>query len=140
MRIFKAVLAALLIIIFIALLVSAYNQYSITLSTAGLVDTTSSITNQLVLDSLAYESGGNVQEYVIDPDKISSLEFRQEIGGENFEFQLTLFYNPEEELVLGPYGLTPPDGKAICTVSAPVVIYENNRLEFAKLEVKVWRA
>lgn len=140
MRIFKAVLAALLIIIFIALLVSAYNQYTLTLSVAGLVDTTSSITNQLVLDSLAYESGGNVQEYVIDPDKITSLEFRQEVGGENFEFQLTLFYNPGEERVLGPYGPTPPEGKAVCTLSASVVMYENNRLEYAKLEVKVWRA
>ena len=139
MRIFKSVLAALLIVIFIALLVSAYNQYSFTLSTAGLVDATTSITNHLVLDSLAHESGGNVQEYVIDPGKIPSLEFRQEIGGENFEFQLTLSYNPGEEQVLGPYGPTPPEGKTVATFLAPIVIYENNRLEFAKLEVKVWR-
>lgn len=133
-------LAALLIIIFIALLVSAYTQYRVTLATAGLVDTTSSITNQLVLDSLAHESGGNVHEYVIDPDKISSLEFTQEVGGENFEFQLTLYYNPGDEQVLGPYGLTPPERKAVCTFSTPVVVYDNNRLEFGKLEVKVWRA
>lgn len=140
MRIFKAVLAALLIIIFIALLVSAYNQYSITLSTAGLVDATSSITNHLVLDNLAHESGGNVQEYVIDPSKISSLEFREEVGGENFEFQLTLSYNPGDGQILGPSGPTPPEGKAVCALSIPVAIYDNNRLEFAKLEVKVWRA
>ena len=136
MRIFKAVLAALLIVIFIALLVSAYNQYSLTLSTAGLVDATTSITNHLVLDSLAHESGGNVQEYVIDPGKISSLGFRQEIGGENFGFQLTLFYNTGEN---SPYGPAPPEDKAVATFLAPIVIYENNRLEFAKLEVKVWR-
>jgi hypothetical protein len=135
-RIFKSVLAAFLIIIFIALLVSAYNQYSLTLSTAGLVDAATSITNHLVLDSLARESGGNVQEYVIDPSKISSLEFRQEIGGENFGFQLTLFYNTGEN---SPYGPMPPEGKAVATFLAPIVIYENNRLEFAKLEVRVWR-
>lgn len=136
MRIFKAVLAALLIVIFIALLVSAYNQYSLTLSTAGLVDATTSITNHLVLDSLAHESRGNVQEYVIDPGKIPSLDFRQEIGGENFGFQLTLFYNTGENC---PYGPASPEGKAVATFLAPIVIYENNRLEFAKLEVKVWR-
>ena len=138
MRIFKAVLAALLIVIFIALLVSAYNQYSLTLSTAGLVDATTSITNHLVLYNLAHESGGNVREYVIDPGKISSLDnFRQEIGGENFGFQLTLFYNTGENL--GPCGPAPLEGKAVATFLAPVVVYENNRLEPANLEVKVWR-
>jgi len=135
-RIFKAVLAALLIVIFIALLVSAYNQYSLTLSTAGLVDATTSITNHLVIDNLAHKSGGNVQEYVIDPGKIPSLEFRQEIGGENFGFHLILFYNTGENLDCGP---PLPEGKAVAAFLAPVVVYENNRLEPAKLEVKVWR-
>ena len=139
MRIFKAVMAALLIVVFIALLVSAYNQYSLTLSTAGLVDATTSITNHLVLDRLAHESGGNVQEYVIDLGKIPLLDFRQDIGGENFGFQLTLYDNRGEERVLGPYGPTPPEGRAVATFLAPVVVYENNRLEPAKLEVKVWR-
>lgn len=139
MRIFKAVLVVFLIVIFIALLVSAYSQYRITLSTAGLVDTTSSITNQLVLDSLAYESGGNVMEYVIDTGKAPSLEFRQEIGEENFEFQFTIRYDPENEQVLGPYGPTPPKDRPVCTISVPVAMYQNNRLEPAKLEVSVWR-
>ena len=131
-------LAALLIIIFIALLISAYNQYSLTLSTAGLVDATTSITNHLVLYSLVHESGGNVQEYVIDPGKIPSLGFREEIGGENFEFQLTLSYSGGR--VLGPLGPMSPEERAVCAFSTPVVAYENNRLEFAKLEVKVWHA
>ena len=130
-------MAALLVIIFVALLVSAYNQYNLNLSTIGLVDATTSITNHLVLYSLAHESGGNVQEYVIDPGKIPSLGFREEIGGENFEFQLTLSY--PEGRVLGPSGSTPPEGRAVCAFSTPVAVYENNRLEFAKLEVKVWR-
>lgn len=138
MRIFRAVLAVLLIVIFIALLVSAYTQYNLTLSTAGLVDATTSITNHLALYSLAHESGGNVQEYVIDPARILSLEFRQEVGGENFEFQFTVSY--PQGRVLGPFGPAPPEGRAFCTFSTPVVVYENNRLEYAKLEVKVWRA
>ncbi len=126
-------------VVFIALLASAYHRYQLTLSTVGLVDTTSSITNQLVLDTLAHEEGGKVQEYVIDSEKISSLDFSQEVGGENFEFQLTLRH-PGSEQVLGPYGPTPPEGKMFTSISVPVVTYENNRLEPAKLEVRVWRA
>ena len=129
-----------MVVIFIALLASAYHQYRLVSSTTALVDTTSSITNKLVLDSLAHEEGGSVREYVIDPEKIASLDFRQEIGGENFEFQLTLRYKLETERVLGPYGPTPPEGRAVCAITVPVVLYENNRLEYAKLEVRVWRA
>ena len=128
-----------MVVIFIALLASAYHQYRLVSSTAALVDTTSSITNKLVLDSLAHEEDGSVREYVIDPDKIASLDFRQEVGGENFEFQLTLRYKLGER-VLGPHGLTPPEGRAVCAITVPVVLYENNRLEYAKLEVRVWRA
>lgn len=127
-------------IVFIALLVSAYHRYRTTLSTVELIDTTSSLTNQLVLDNLAHVKGGGVQEYVIDSGKITSLDFTQQIGGENFEFQLTLRYNPESEQVLGPYGPAPPDDRMIASLTSPVVLYENNRLEFAKLEVMVWRA
>jgi hypothetical protein len=137
-RIFRALLAILLIIIFVALLVSAYTQYNLTLSTVGLVDATTSITNHLALYSLAHESGGNVQEYVIDPARIPSLEFSQEVGGENFEFQFTISY--QWGRVLGPSGPMPPEGRAFCAFSTPVVVYENNRFEYAKLEVKVWHA
>ncbi|HDI12643.1 MAG TPA: hypothetical protein ENF64_00840 [Hadesarchaea archaeon] len=133
-------LAAFLVIVFISLLVSAYTHYQVVLSTAGLVDTASSITNQLVLNSLAYESGGNVMEYVIDPDKAASLECREEIGGENFEFQFSIFYNWENEMIMGPYGPAPPEGREISAVSVPVVLYWNDRFEPAKLQVRVWRA
>lgn len=138
MRIFRAMLALLLIVIFIAMLASAYVQYNNTLSAVGLVDATTSITNHLVLYTLAYESGGNVQEYVIDPAKIISIEdFRQEIGGENFEFQLTLFYSTGERENYGP---APAEGKAVAALFVPVSLHENNRVEFAKLGVKAWRA
>lgn len=140
MRIFKAVLAALLVVVFIALLASAYHRYHLTLSIVGLIDTTSSLTNQLVLDTLAHEEGEAIQGYVIDPEKITSLDFRQEVAGENFEFQLTLRYGTGAQQVFGPYGPAPPEGTAVATLSVPVVVYENNRLEPAKLEVKTWRA
>jgi hypothetical protein len=131
-------LALLLIVIFISLLASAYAQYNRTLSTVGLVDATTSITNHLVLYTLAHESGGNVQEYVIDSAKITAVEnFRQEIGGENFEFQLTLFYSTGHRKNYGP---APAEGKAVAAFLTPVVVYENNRFEFAKLGVKAWRA
>ncbi len=133
-------LAILLIVIFIALLVSAYNQYQLTLSTAGLVDTASSITNNLVIDKLAREEGGRLKEYVVDLDKIFTLDNRIEVGGENFEFQLKLYYKTFAERMLGPFGSTPLDGRAVSVLTLPVALYENGRIVYANLEVKVWRA
>ncbi|MFH1821020.1 MAG: hypothetical protein ABH852_01045 [Methanobacteriota archaeon] len=127
-------------VVFIALLVSAYSQYQSMLSTAGLVDTTSTITNDLVLNSLALEEGSRTREYVVDSDEISSLDFMREVGGDNFEFQIKITYNQETEVVLGPYGPSPPDGRPVSALSVPVTIYENGRLTYAKMEVKVWRA
>lgn len=126
-------------VVFIVLLVSAYSQYQLMLSTTGLVDTASSITNDIVLNSLAREEGPRLHEYVIDVGKIPSLDFRREVGGDNFQFQLKVSYNPEAEIVIGPYGPSPPDGRSISSLSVPVTLYENGRLNYAKLELKVWR-
>jgi hypothetical protein len=134
------VLTVLLVVVFLALLVSAYSQYQFMLTTAGLVDTASSVTNDLVVNDLALERGGRLQEYVIDPGKISSLDFRKEIGGDNFEFQLKISYNSHGERVLGPYGENQPVGKAVAAIAVPVALYDNGRLTYARLEVKVWRA
>jgi len=138
-RIFKAVLAIMLVVVFIALLVSAYSQYQTMLSTAGLVDTTSTITNDLVLNKMAREEGFRAQEYVLDLDKVSSIDFSEEVGGDNFSFQIKFSYNPDSEIVLGPYGPSPPEGKPVSAISVPVTLYENGRLNYAKMEVKVWR-
>ena len=133
-------MAILLAIVFIALLVSAYSQYQSMLSTAGLVDTASSITNDLVLNSLAHEEGSRTREYVVDPARISSLDFMQEVGGDNFQFQIKLSYNSMAGAVLGTYGPSPLEGRSVSVLSIPVTLYENGRLTYAKLEVKVWRA
>ena len=78
----------------------------------------------------------------MDAAKISSLSFRQEVGGDNFEFLIKLSYNPEAERVLGPYpkNTSPPAGRAVSVISVPVTLYENGRFSYAKLEVQVWRA
>jgi hypothetical protein len=139
-RIFKAVLSALLVVVFIGLLVSAYTHHRTLMSIAGLVDASSSITNHLVLQGLVYEEAGDLYEYVVDPAKVSALTFSQEIGGDNFRFQLRLRYGLSVERVLGPYGPEVPDGRAVASISIPVVVFENYRFEVGKLEVKVWRA
>lgn len=139
-RIFKSVLAVLLAIVFIALLVSAYSQYQSVLLTAGLIDAASTITNDLVLNRLAHVEGFHAREYVLDVERISSLDFKEELGGDNFFFQIKLSYNPGAEMVLGPYGPSPPEGKPVSALSVPVSLYQNGRLTYAKLEVKVWRA
>ncbi|MBC7219595.1 MAG: hypothetical protein H5T49_05655 [Hadesarchaea archaeon] len=133
-------MAVLLAIVFLALLVSAYNQHQTVLSTAGLIDTATSITNDLVLNRLAHVEGSRRLEYVVDVEKITSLEFKQEVGGENFSYQIEIRYNPEAEVILGPFGPSPPEGRAVSAISVPVTLYQKGRLVYAKMEVKVWRA
>jgi len=138
-RIFKAVVSALLVITFIALLLSAYTQYKTNMSVAGLVDASSSLANHIALKTLAYEEGGYTKEYVVDPQKIPLLDFRQEIGGENFAFQVTLRYTAGTEHVLGPYGPATPSEKAVSNITVPITVFDNYRFETGKMEVKVWR-
>ncbi|MEW6592885.1 MAG: hypothetical protein AB1305_04320 [Candidatus Hadarchaeota archaeon] len=126
-------------ITFIALLASAYSQYKTNLGVAGLVDASSSIANHLALETLAYRQGSSVREYVVDPGKVQSMQFKQEIGGENFEFQLALKYLAGAERALGPYGSAPPAQKAVSTISIPVSVFDNYRFEAGKMELKVWR-
>jgi hypothetical protein len=133
-------LAILLVIVFLTLLVSAYSQHQEMLATAGLIDTATTVTNNLVLNRLAFVEGYRTREYVVDVEKISSLDFRPEVGGENFLYQITLRYNPRDETVLGPYGPSPPEGKPVSAIVVPVTLYQKGRLIYAKLEVKVWRS
>ncbi len=130
----------MLVVVFIALLVSAYSQNQTMLATAGLVDTASTITNDLVLNKLAHLEGTRTREYILDVGNISSLSFAEEIGGDNFSYQVKLSYRPGAEVVLGPYGPAPPQGRPVSVISVPVTLYENGRLTYAKMEVKVWRA
>ncbi len=130
----------MLVVVFIALLVSAYSQYQSVLSTAGLVDTASTITNDLVLNKMAREEGLRTQEYVLDLGKVSAIDFSEEVGGDNFSFQIKILYRPGAEAVLGPYGPAPPEGRPVSVISVSVTLYENGRLSHAKMEVKVWRA
>ncbi len=130
----------MLVVVFIALLVSAYSQYQSMLATAGLADTASTITNDLVLNKLAHQEGAQAREYILDPGNIPSLSFTEEIGGDNFTYQIKISYHPGAEAVLGPYGPSPPQGRPVSVILVPVALYENGRLTYAQMEVKVWHA
>ncbi|MGQ9788039.1 MAG: hypothetical protein ACUVQM_01800 [Candidatus Hadarchaeaceae archaeon] len=105
-----------------------------------MIDTATSITNDLVLNRLAHVEGNRRLEYVVEVEKITSLEYRQEVGGENFSYQIKIYYNPDAEIVLGPFGPSSPDGRAVSSISVPITLYQRGRLVYAKMEVKVWRA
>ncbi len=138
MRIFKAVISALLVITFIGLLASAYSNYQTLVSVAGLVDASSSVANHLVINEIVYEDGTGPREYVVDPLKIPQIDFSQEIGGDNFSYQIYLKYGVGDEKVLGPYGPEVPN-KAVASLAVPVVVAENYRFEAGKMEMKIWR-
>lgn len=124
------------------LVVSAYRQYRTSSEAALLTDATSSVASHLAIDELAYTNpAGETNTYIIDPVKLGSLtNFRRVIGGENYEFQISLFYKSSEEHVLGPYGAAPPEGRPNCTLEVAAAIFENNHPLPAKLEVVAWRA
>jgi len=140
--IFKTLITALLVITFVMLVVSAYQQYRSSSEMALLSDSTSSIATHLALDELAYvDAAGTSHPYVIDEAKLRSLEsFKQAVGGENFEFQVSIFYMGENERVLGPYGPALPEEKMNCTLIFAAALFENGRYLPAKIKVMAWRA
>jgi hypothetical protein len=124
------------------LVVSAYQQYRLSSEMALLSDSTSSIATHLTLDELAYvDATGTSHPYVVDAAKLSSLgDFRRKVGGDNFEFQVSVFYMRENECVLGPYGSTLPEEKMNCTLIFAATIFENDRYLPVKIKVIAWRA
>jgi hypothetical protein len=123
------------------LVVSAYQQYRSSSEMALLSDSTSSITTHLALDELAYvDATGTSHPYVIDEAKLQSLEsFKQAVGGENFEFQVSVLYMGENE-PLGPYGPALPKEKMNCTLIFAASLFQNGRYLPAKITVMAWRA
>jgi len=126
------------------LVVSAYRQYRYSSEMALLSDSTSSIVTHLALDEreLAYiDATGTPRPYVIDPAKLPLLtNFRRTVGGDNFEFQVSVLYMHENECVLGPYGPTLQEEKMNCTLIFAATIFENDRYLPAKIKVVAWRA
>jgi hypothetical protein len=130
------------------LVVSAYQQYRSSSEMALLSDSTSSIATHLALDEheLAYVdlATDTSHPYVIDEAKLLPLKnqpenhFRQAVGGENFEFQVSVSYMGENE-PLGPYGPS-PENKMNCTIIFATTLFENGRYLPAKIKVMAWRA
>jgi hypothetical protein len=126
------------------LVVSAYQQYRSSSEMALLSDSTSSIATHLALDELAYvDATGTSHPYVIDEAKLQSLEsFTQAVGGENFEFRVSVLENMSGDgrEIEPQYNPDLPEGKMNCTLIFAVTLFENGRYIPAKIEVMAWRA
>ena len=140
-QIFKTLITCILVISFLMITVSAYQQHRTISALAELTDATSAIVTRLSVEELAYvDNDGKLHMYSIDPAKLESCSARWEIGGENFDFQVFVGYEAGVEHVLGPYGPAPPDDRARCSLAVPCALYENDRFLPAKLSVIAWRA
>jgi hypothetical protein len=135
-RIFKAIVTILMVILFITLLFSAYHHQNVVISTAGLVDATGTIANHLALDELAVRLGNLVLEYTVDPERVNSLEFCETVGGENFGYRLRI-RSEGMDIEAGPPA---QEGRETCSIVLPVCVFENFRRIPGKMEVVVWRA
>jgi len=140
-QILKTLVTCILVISFLLVTVSAYQQHRKISALAELSDATSAIITRISVEELAYvDNNGNLHTYTIDPAKLESLSTRREFGGENFDFQVSIRYEAGGECVLGPFGLTPPDDRTIGSLAVPCVLYENAYFSPAKLSVMAWRA
>jgi len=137
-QILKMLVACILVIAFILVTASAYRQHRTTSALAKLTDATSSIVTQLAVDELAHvDETGNKHSYVLDPDKLENLTFKRKIGGENFEFQVSLGYQGSENRTFGP---APSENRTNCSLVAACSLWLNDRFQLAKLGVIAWYA
>jgi len=137
-QILKMLVACILVITFVLVTASAYRQHRTISALAKLTDATSSIVTQLAVDELAHvDEAGNKYSYVLDQGRVENLTFRREIGGENFEFQVSLGYQGSENRTFGP---APPENRTNCSLIAACSLWSNDRLQLAKLGVIAWYA
>ncbi|TKJ26188.1 MAG: hypothetical protein CEE41_02830 [Hadesarchaea archaeon B3_Hades] len=140
-QILKTLVTIILVISFLLVTVSAYQQHRRISALAELSDATTAIVTRLSVEELAYvDNDGNLHMYTIDPAKLEGLSTRREFGGENFDFQVSVRYEAGGERVLGPFGSTPPEDRTRGSLAVPCVIYENAHFLPAKLSVMAWRA
>lgn len=137
MRIFKTAATFLLVAVFLLLLISAYSRHREISSACSLVEASSSIANHLVLEELRPPSGG--RSHVVDPARVGELPCRISIGGENFVYRLRLtFWRGGKEVTV----MCGPEAQAnaqTSSVSLPVTVFDNFRMEAGLMEVVVWR-
>jgi len=136
-QILKMLVACILVITFVFVTASAYRQHRTISALAKLTDATSSIVTQLAVDELAHvDEAGNKYSYILDQGRVENLTFRREIGGENFEFQISLFQGSENRT----FGPAPPENRTNCSLVVACSLWSNDRLQLAKLGVIAWYA
>jgi len=137
-QILKMLVACILVITFVLVTASAYRQHHTISALAKLTDAASAIVTRLAVDELAYvDETGDKYSYVLDPDKLENLTFKREVGGENFEFQVSLGYQGSENRTFGP---APPENKTNCSLIVACSLWLNDRLQLAKFGVIAWYA
>lgn len=140
-QIFKTLITCILVISFLMITVSAYQQHRTISALAELTDATSAIITRLSVEELAFvDNDRKLHMYSIDPAKLENCSTHWEIGGENFDFQVFVSYGVGGEHVLGPYGSALHDDRARCSLAVACALYENGRFLPAKLSVIVWHA
>ncbi len=136
-RIFKTAAAFLLVAVFLLLLVSAYSRHREISSACSLIEASSSIANHLALEELRPPSGG--RSHVVNPARVGELPCRISIGGENFAYRLRLTFWRGIEEVTVTCGPEPPANAQTSSISLPVAVFDNFRMEAGLMEVVVWR-
>ena len=141
-RIFKAFFVALLIVLFVFVVASAYRQYSLSTELATLSDGATGIATQLALDRLAHVDEAGKHPYVIGLNKLKEMgdeNFTRLIGNRTYEFHVRLLFQRAEENEFS-FGKVPPEDRTRVALVLPTAVYEGGQLTHAKLEVITWLA
>lgn len=134
-RILRIIVTLILIVAFIAVTVAAYRRNQEIKSMTTLSEATSTILTGLTSRDLVWkEKDGTTHPYIIEEDKLENIDYNRALAGENFKFQISLQLPQKKKI--GPSGGNPPEKNTVCSISAPVTLFENRRA--AKIEVLVW--
>lgn len=141
-RLLRVLITILLVVSFFIIVFSSYNRDRQVEAMTELSDATSSIATRLATQGLArVDAGGTVHPYEVNADLLDNLSFEQVLGGDNFEYQVSISYlagGATENT--SKYGPEPPGNQTISALSLPVGLYKEGSVFPAKLKVIAWYA
>lgn len=131
-KLLRVLFAFLFLLTFSLLLASSYPRAEELVGARVLSDSSCSL-----LSRLCYENLSAGAPYLLDPSRLSSLSFRERVGGRELEFRVWL--EDAEGRRWGPLGPLPPERRARCSLLLPVSLLENRPVP-GRMGLEAWWA
>lgn len=140
-RLLRVLITILLVVSFFIIVFSSYNRDRQVEAMSELSDATSSIATRLATQDLArVDAGGTIHPYEVNADLLDNLSFEQVLGGDNFEYQVSISYLAGGATENTDDGSEPLENQTRSALSLPVGLYKEGSVLPAKLKVIAWYA